>query len=398
MASTERFRFAVLVVLGAVGWAGIAVVGAALASSVPSRLGFDLRLVLEAGQRVAMGQPVYAQAVIDRPSSLDAADLFYSYPPVVAQLASVVSGLTIPLATIVLALLATAGAVVVGANLVRGVAPQTKPTTAALAILAALPFVFPFAIAILFGNVDALYAAGFGLVLLGTVRPSAARTTGGGIALGLLSVAKVHPALLAAWLVVRGFGERGRGETAWAWRTFGVAIVTAASLVLASLAAFGSAPWAQYVDLVRAIADVRVVIPTNVEPAAQLGLVLGLGEPAVRMLHVLIAVIAAVVALVAAWRIRDPVVSLAVAATASLVVLPITWFHYPAALIPFAIAAVARDRSILRVGIAAVACSLVSIAFPVAVWSAVALVFVALRPAQLPERLRSRSAEAGSAG
>jgi hypothetical protein len=167
---------------------------------------------------------------------------------------------------------------------------------------------------------------------------------------------------------------------------------------LASLAAFGSAPWTQYVDLVRAFADVRVVIPTNVEPAAQLGLLLGLGEPAVRTVHVAVAGLAVAATVVAAWRIRDSVVSLAVAATASLVVLPITWFHYPAALIAFAIAAVARDRRVGPVGIAAVACSLVSIALPVAVWSAVALVFVALRPAQLAERLRSRSAEAVSAG
>jgi hypothetical protein len=47
----------------------------------------------------------------------------------------------------------------------------------------------------------------------------------------------------------------------------------------------------------------------------------------------------------AAWVIRDPLTSIAVAAVASLVILPITWYHYPAALVPFAIAAVARSHS-----------------------------------------------------
>ena len=84
--------------------------------------------------------------------------------------------------------------------------------------------------------------------------------------------------------------------------------------------------------------------------------------------------------------------SLAWAAVASLVTLPVTWFHYPVALVPFGIAAivraqaappVARRRTTLAIA-GAVGMSIVAMGFAPLVWVAVALVLagVALsRPA-----------------
>jgi hypothetical protein len=79
--------------------------------------------------------------------------------------------------------------------------------------------------------------------------------------------------------------------------------------------------------------------------------------------------------------------SLALAAVASLVTLPVTWFHYPVALIPFAVAAVARSQAAstairrrTRVLIAAaVGVTVVAIGLAPLVWLAVALVLVAVR-------------------
>ena len=49
----------------------------------------------------------------------------------------------------------------------------------------------------------------------------------------------------------------------------------------------------------------------------------------------------AVTALRPAWRRSDPLESFAWAAVASLATLPVTWYHYPSALLPIAIAALA---------------------------------------------------------
>jgi hypothetical protein len=81
----------------------------------------------------------------------------------------------------------------------------------------------------------------------------------------------------------------------------------------------------------------------------------------------------------------DPVGSLAVAATASLVVLPVTWYHYPTALLPFAAAAVFRSLGSAVTGrvvglvVAAAAAAALSILAVVTVWLAVGLVLVAVR-------------------
>ena len=61
------------------------------------------------------------------------------------------------------------------------------------------------------------------------------------------------------------------------------------------------------------------------------------------MLHGPVLVAAAVATIWAAWTRPDPVESLAIAAVCTLVVLPVTWIHYPAALLPFGLVAASRS-------------------------------------------------------
>jgi hypothetical protein len=88
---------------------------------------------------------------------------------------------------------------------------------------------------------------------------------------------------------------------------------------------------------------------------------------------------AVVATLAAGALVRDRLLGMTIAAVASLVILPITWYHYPVALIPFGIAAVARaagTTASARTGVLVVAAIVVasaSIAFVPALWVAVAI-------------------------
>jgi hypothetical protein len=61
-----------------------------------------------------------------------------------------------------------------------------------------------------------------------------------------------------------------------------------------------------------------------------------------------------------------------------LVILPVTWIHYPAALIPFVVVALARDRRPERLGLIALAigCAAVSMLVAPLLWVAVGLVLL----------------------
>jgi hypothetical protein len=62
------------------------------------------------------------------------------------------------------------------------------------------------------------------------------------------------------------------------------------------------------------------------------------------------------------------------------VILPVTWFHYPAAMLPFALAGLLRSRGtayatrVAGLGIAALIVSIVAIAVLPLIWVAVGLV------------------------
>jgi hypothetical protein len=170
-----------------------------------------------------------------------------------------------------------------------------------------------------------------------------------------------------------------------AWPVLRAALATVVAIVVISLAIWGPGPWAEYLDVLRAGTGADLVSRLNIGPASQLALLTGDDSVAARLAPAVTAAALGLTA-VAAWVLRPVTLSLAVAAAASLIVTPITWFHYPVALLPFAAAAwlqardsadAARTAGLL---VAALVVAGLSISEPVAVWLAVALVIVACRP------------------
>jgi hypothetical protein len=162
---------------------------------------------------------------------------------------------------------------------------------------------------------------------------------------------KLHPAVLGLWLLARGWSERRRGEDVRrigplglprSWRIAAISIVVVAAVLGASVAVGGLEPWRQYIAVLRAGASVDLLDGRNLGPAVQLVMLLGPGPAAVGPVQVAVLAMALIVAITAALRVRDPLESLTWAAIASFIVLPVTWFHHFAALVPFGIAALAR--------------------------------------------------------
>jgi len=79
----------------------------------------------------------------------------------------------------------------------------------------------------------------------------------------------------------------------------------------------------------------------NIGPASQLALLAGNGGLA-HPLAVVFGLVAVAATVAAARWVRDPLESFGWAIVASLVVLPVTWYHYPVALMPIALAAWTR--------------------------------------------------------
>src|SRR5438046_4122897 len=119
----RQFRLLIWLLLGVVGWAGVALVGLALFSAKPPKAGFDLELILEAGRRVRAGLSPYAPGLVDGTAQLQAVDLFYSYPPPVSQAFAVVAGLPSGVMLLSLGALATAGVAYVSAVIGRLLRP-----------------------------------------------------------------------------------------------------------------------------------------------------------------------------------------------------------------------------------------------------------------------------------
>jgi hypothetical protein len=181
------------------------------------------------------------------------------------------------------------------------------------------------------------------------------------------------------WLAVRAV----RSDVAR--RALLATVVTGVAIVAISLVIGGLSIWSEYISVVRAGSGADLVDPRNAGPAAQIALWIGGGEALARWLQIPVTLAALAVTVVAAWSRRDPVESLAWAAAVSLVILPVTWFHYPAAMIPFVLVALLRARgtaAATRVAVivaSAITASIVAIAILPLIWFAVGLVIVAVR-------------------
>jgi hypothetical protein len=262
---------------------------------------------------------------------------------------------------------AVGGLLLIAEILRRRLAPDRPGRTVLVVVAAGAPLTLPFAVGLLFGNYDVWFPSLYGLMLVAVLAPGRRTGIAGGIALVFASL-KIHPASMALWFVVRWLRDR-RGDAATVLLT---AIGFGAVILVLSVALGGLGLWAEYVAVVRSgIAAI----------AASL---FGLGDPAARAMHVGIAVVAIGVTVWAGVRRGDPLESFGWATAASLSTLPVTWYHYPSAMIPIAIAAWLRaappDR--FRVAACLVAAEVVAVvALPILplLWLAIGLVILAAR-------------------
>ena len=192
--ANPRFRSLLWALLGFSGWGGLLAIGVRLFASTPPRAGFDLELLLEAGRRVAAGQSPYGPIPLAG-RAIQAESLFYSYPPPVAQAMSLFAGLPSWAMLLAWGLAATIGMALVVRLLERRV---RSGSSIVLPLLALVPYIFPFAVAILFGNLDAWFPVLYGLLLLGVLRGGRGGWAGAGIVLALATLSKLHPVSLAA--------------------------------------------------------------------------------------------------------------------------------------------------------------------------------------------------------
>ncbi len=359
--------------VGAIGWAGIVWIGWLLWQQTPPRAGFDLTILLDAARRVLAGQSPYDPAMIAG-TSPDATSLFYSYPPPVAQAMTLVAWLPDGAALVLWGLGATMGLGFVAWRLALAAGRPTAGPDAIRAVAVAA-LILPFAVAVLFGNLDAWYPLAFGaLVLAVAAGPGSRRqAVAGGIALGIVAVAKLHPASLLIWLGARALVDRGGP----AGRTLAAAVVTGAAIIAASLVVGGFGPWQDYVAVIRVGAGAAVIDPRNVGPVSLLGQVVPLDAAHVRLAQIAVALAAVAVTVIAAVRVRDPLASLAVGIAASLVVLPVTWYHYPVALIPVGLALVMSRPAARALVAVSVLVADIAVAFALLLWVAVGVLLAA---------------------
>jgi len=386
---------------GLTGWAGVVALGSTLFGSVPSRAGFDLRLLLEAGQRVAAGASPYDPAFLAG-GAPTAVDLFYSYPPPVAQYLALFAAVSTGTMLVALGVVAVLGLAAISHVLARfdrrseGATTRSPRASVVLSVIATAPFVFPFAIAILFGNLDVLFPLLYGLMMLGALSTGLPARFAGGFALAIAAVAKLHPGSMGIWFAVRGLRERRQSRAGIVlpqsdrlnppagWIVLAGAVAVGLTIVILSLLTGGPGPWQDYVQVLRIGSGADFVDSRNVGPAAQIALLTGSGEDLARAIQVGVALVAVAGMAAVAWALEDTVESFGWAAVASLVVLPVTWFHYPVALIPLALVAWlradprARARVLGAIG-GAIGVGILAVAMPVLIWLAVALVMMAVR-------------------
>jgi len=382
MTVTRRppLALAAVVMVGLIGWVGLILIAVALKGTPTTPpAGFDLELLLRAGRDVSAGRSPYDPALVAGTAPV-AESLFYSYPPLVAQAMAAFAAVPSTAMLVLWDVAAVIGLGVVAAALVRRLAPERSASAVALPVVAAAPLCFPFAIGLIFGNLDVFFPLLYGVMLLAVLPGAAAGAErAGGVGLATAALTKLHPASLGLW-----FAGRALSRDRAAARVLLTGVVVALVVLGASLAIGGIGPWTDYLAVVRAGSNADLIDPRNAGPAVQLALVLGRDDAFARTAQIGVTAVVILVTILAARPGGDPVVRLGWAAAASLATLPVTWFHYPSAMIPFGLAALLRAEPSAagRVRLAivgALAVAAVAIAVVPLIWVAIGLVLVAVR-------------------
>jgi hypothetical protein len=366
------------VVVAIIGWAGVVAIGAQLGSGSGAQLGFDFRLLIDAGREVAAGRSPYSPELIAGHAPT-ATELFYSYPPPIAQALAPLSWLPDLVALVLWDALAVAGLVLVAELLRRRLSPDRSAVGVAAITLAVAPLTLPYAVGLLFGNFDVFFPLLYGAMLLAVVDPTPRRQVLAGVGVVVASL-KLHPASMGLWFLIRGLRDRASGS----WRVVVSAMVAGLAVLAASVLLSGIGIWQDYLAVVRGGTGAVIVDPRNAGPAAIIAGTVGGGDALARTLHLAVGAAAVVVTMWAAWRRGDPVEGFAWATAASLCTLPVTWYHYPSAMLPVAIAAwlhadAATAPAVRILLISALAVGAVAIAALPLLWAAIALVILAAR-------------------
>jgi hypothetical protein len=364
------------VLVAVLGWLGVVAIGLQLAAG--GALGFDLELLLEAGRDLAAGRSPYAGDLLGGGAPVST-DLFYSYPPPVGQALIPFAPLSLVPMLLLWDALAVVGLLVVVDRLRRVLAPDRSAGPVLAVTAAAAPLTLPFAVGLLFGNLDVFFPLLYGAMLLGSLAPTSASTAVAGAALALASL-KIHPASMGLWFAVRALVDRGLGAA----RVVATAAALGIAIIIASVGLSGLEGWIEYGSVVRAGTNAVIVDPRNAGPAALLVGAIGGDDALARSIHLGVGVAAVVLTVWAGWRRRDPLEGFAWATAASLATLPVTWYHYPSALLPVAIAAWLRAAPAVRkrVALTLVGAEVVAAAALVALpllWAAVGCVILATR-------------------
>jgi hypothetical protein len=376
---TARQTLLAAAVVGTLGWIGVAEIGRQLATA--TTLGFDLELLLQAGRDLASGKSPYAPALVGG-TAPTATELFYSYPPPVAQAMTLLAGLPSTAVLILWAVIAVGGLLVAAEGLRRRLAPE-RPSAVVLAITAAAaPLTLPFAVGLLFGNFDVFFPLLYGAMLIAVLDPSGRTAALGGLAL-VVAALKLHPASMGLWFLVRGARDRANGSGL----VVASAVAIGGAVVLASILLGGLGLWTEYGQVVRSGTNAVIVDHRNAGIAAVIARLVGGGDALARTLHLAVGAAALAVTVWAGWRRGDPLEGFAWAAAASLSTLPVTWYHYPSAMIPVAIAAWLRaDQAsggrVRRAIVAAMVVATVALAMLPLLWVAIGLVILAARWSQ----------------
>jgi hypothetical protein len=374
------------IVIGVIGWAGIIWIGVQLDAASSDQVGFDLELLLGGARAIAGGASPYDPAMLAGTAPA-APSLFYSYPPLVAQALVPLAGIPSRTMLVLWDAAAVFGLLVVADAMRRRFAPDLARRTVLVPVLACIPLILPFAIGLLFGNLDVFFPMFYGAMLLAIVGSGSAARLAGGLSL-LGAMLKLHPGSLVAWFAVRAGTHRRRRRPLFI--VLAAALIAGLAVFGASLAVWGTAPWLEYRQVVAAGAGAEIVDRRNAGIAVQLALFVGGDEGFARAGHLLVGIVAVGLTVWAAWRRSDPIESFAWAAVASLSTLPVTWYHYLGALIPIAIAVILRSlntrsaRATQRLVLGAGVVGGLAIAWLPLIWLAAAMVIAAARTSAEP--------------
>jgi hypothetical protein len=312
----------IAVVLLSLGLAFMAGVLVRQGSAADGQLGIDLADFVAAAGRLSSGESPYAREMMDGPIDAQGLDR-YRYPPPLAQLLAPLSGVAHD-QMVIIWLVIQSMAVYLSVWMGSGIGGARRSLERALWCGVATTWFLPVLDSLWKGNVSGFLALSSVAVALGGVA--------GGLGAAVGALLKVVPGTLVPVALVSDARSR--------WT---VVLVIGSGLALG--AALAPSAWSDYPTVLSNMLAGSVDYATNLAPAATADR-LGLPEPLVVTVRGVTLILAVTCIGVAMWlaRSRAGLPAAALLGVVAMLLLPgALWYHYLAALLPFA--AVAWPRA-----------------------------------------------------